>query len=232
MIRWFQSSFFSGALIALVFSSASCGTDHSQVRYLHGAADAPALDVAVDGKTVVTNLLFGTVSPSSGYLSVSAGSHRVEMRDTGTTTDLINSTVSFASGKEYTFLAAGLLAQSNVSAVLLTDDHSAPANGNIKLRLVHISPSVAPVPPDAPGRINIYFLTPGTDITGLSPTIPNLAYTQASAYQEIASGPVEVIVTRTTDQNPIADQTYNPASGQNRTLVFLDTGLLELSDLN
>jgi len=232
MIRILQFSFLSGVFLTLVLFSAGCGTDHAQVRYVHGSTDTGGLDVAVDGKTVVTNLLFGTVSPASGYLTVTAESHRVEMRDTGTTTDRINSTVSFASGKAYTFMATGLVAQSNVSAVLVTDDHSAPGNGDIKLRIVHLSPGVAPAPPNGPGRINVYLVTPGTDISGLSPTIANLAYTQASDYQEIASGPVEVIVTHTTDQIAIADQTYNPAAGQNRTLVLLDTNLLELADLN
>src|SRR5262249_48221599 len=119
-----------------------------------------------------------------------------------------------------------------IAAVLLTDDLSAPTSGNIKLRVVHVAPSIPAVLPDAPGRINVYIVAPGTDITGLSPTIPNLAYTQASPYQEIAAGPLEVIVTLTTNQDHLVDQTYNPASGQNRTLVFLDThALLELSDL-
>jgi len=233
MIRLGKFLPLAAALIALCISFTSCGTDHAQVRYVHGSPDIPSLDVAVDGKTVVTDLAFGTVSPTSGYLPVDAGTRRVEMRDTGTTNDEINSTISFASGKAYTLIASGLQAQSNIAVVLLTDDLSAPTSGNIKLRITNVAPSIEAVLPDTIGRINIYIVAPGTDITGLSPTIPNLAYTQASLYQEIAAGPVEVIVTKITDQVPLADQTYNPASGQNRTLLFLDTfALLELSDLN
>jgi hypothetical protein len=231
MIRSLRLLLFASAFALAVFS-ASCGTDHAQVRYVHASADTAGLDVAIEGKTVVTDLLFGTVSPASGYLTVTAGSRRVEMRDTGTTNDQINSTVGFATGKAYTLIASGLQAQNNISAVLLTDDHSAPASGHVRLRIVHVAPGILPAPPNGPGPVNVYIVAPGTDITGLSPTIPNLAYTQASAYQEIAAGAVEVIVTKTTDQIPIEDQTYNPAAGQNRTLVLLDTNLLELADLN
>ncbi len=232
MVRPLSFLLFAGAVFALAVFSASCGTDHAQVRYVHASTDTAGLDVAVDGKNVVTDLTFGNVSPASGYLALTAGSRRVELRDTGTTTDVINSTVSFATGKAYTLIASGLQAQSNIAAVLLTDDHSAPGSGNIKVRIVHVRPGVPPVTGSTPGPVDVYIVAPGTDITGLAPTIPNLAYTQASAYQEIAAGPVEVIVTKTPDQKSIADQTYNPAAGQNRTLGLLDTNLLELADLN
>jgi len=220
----------AAVLVVLGFSLASCGTDHAQVRYVHGSPDALNLDVAVDGKTVVTDLAFGTVSPASGYLTLSAGSRRVEMRDTGTTTDEINSTISFASGKAYTLIASGL--QASIAGVLLTDDHSAPSSGNAKLRVVHVAP-------DLSLRLDIYIVPAGTDITGMSPTVTGLAFTQATLYQTIAAESTEVIVTETTDQVPIIDQTFDLTSGQNRTLVLLDnaggspvTSLVEMADLN
>ncbi len=220
------------ALGTLGIFATSCGTDHSKVRVVHASPDSPAIDVAVDGKTVVTNLAFGGVSPATGYLTVTAGNRKVEVRATGTTTDLINSNVSFGSGKEYTVLASGFAA--NIAAIVLTDDNSAPASGNFKLRIVHASPSAPAI------NLDVYVVAPGTDITGVSPTISSLAYGQASGYQTAAAASTEVIITAAGNKTPIIDQTYDLTAGQIRTLVVLDNAPggsvnpipLELADLN
>ncbi|MFY9559870.1 MAG: DUF4397 domain-containing protein [Terriglobales bacterium] len=219
------------ALGTLGVFTTSCGTGHSKVRLVHASPDAPNVDVAVDGKTVVTDLAFGGVSPASDYLTVTAGTRKVEVRTTGTTTDLINSNVSFGSQKAYTVLASGFLA--NIAAIVLTDDNSAPANGNFKLRIVHVSPS-------GPASVDVYVVPPGTDITGVTPTISSLAYGQASGYQTAAAASTEVIITAAGNKTAIIDQTYNLTAGQVRTLVVLDNAPggsvnpipLELPDLN
>lgn len=223
-------------LVFLVALCAGCGTDHARVRFVHASPDAGNLDVLVDGTDVVTDQPFNSVSPASGYLTVAAGTRTVEEQSTGTTDDLINSTVGFGTDKAYTLIATGLQADASIVAVQLTDDLASPGSGT-KLRVVHVAHSVPPVPPDTIGRVDIYIVAPGTDITGMSPTVPHLGYTQASAYQSLAAGMQEVIITKTTDQTPIADQTFDLASGQNRTLVVLDDGagvsafsFLELAD--
>ena len=219
------------ALGTLGIFATSCGTDHSKVRVVHASPDSPAIDVAVDGKTVVTNLAFGGVSPATGYLTVTAGNRKVEVRATGTTTDLINSNVSVGSGKEYTVLASGFAA--NIAAIVLTDDNSAPTNGNFKLRIVYASPS-------GPASVDVYLVAPGTDITNVTPTVSSLAYGQASGYQTAAAASTEVIITAAGNKASIVDQTYDLTAGQIRTLVVLDNAgggsvnpiPLELADLN
>jgi hypothetical protein len=222
--------------------AASCGTDHSKVRVVQASPDAPNVDVAVDGKTVATNLGFGSVSPASGYLTVTAGNRKVEVRTTGTTTDLINSNVSFGSGKEYTTIASGFVTPPSnpnvvgIAAVVLTDDNSAPASGNVKLRVVHDAPGNG-----VPISLDVYIVAPGGDTSG-SPTISNLAYGQASAYQSVSptNGQVQVIFTTAGDKNPVINQTYNLTAGQIRTLVTVNvqagftmaTTPLVLPDLN
>jgi hypothetical protein len=235
------------ALGTLSIFATSCGTDHSKIRLVHASPDSQPVDVAVDGKTVVTNLAFGGVSPATGYLTVTAGNRRVEVRATGTTADLINSNVSFGSGKEYTAIASGFMTPPpnndptvvGIAAVVLTDDNSAPTSGNVKLRLVHDAPWDG-VPPNPP-NLDVYIVTPGTDISGMSPTISNLAYGQASSYQSVAPSSNQVIFTLAGEKTPIINQTYNAlAAGQIRTLVTVNvqggltmaTTPLELSDLN
>ena len=219
-------------VLGLIFFAvllANCGSDHAQTRFVHASPDTGPQDILVDGKTVVTALGFGSVSPATGYLTVTGGTRRVETRDTGTTTDRINSSVGFGSGKAYTVIASGLKA--SIAAILLTDDHAAPPTGNFKLRVVHVAP-------DLSSTLDFYIVPTGTDITGISPTVASLGYGQASAYQSMTAGSTDVVVTEAGSKTSKILQSYNLTAGQNRTLLLIDNGapatasLLELSDLN
>ena len=108
MSRATRSAVLLLAVATLGILETNCGTDHSQVRFVQASPDANPQDVAADGKTVATALAFGSVSPASDYVVLSAGTRRIETRDTGTTTDLINSTIALASQKKYTLLIVGL----------------------------------------------------------------------------------------------------------------------------
>lgn len=219
------------ALVAAAAVVGSCGSDHAQLRFVHASPDTVPLDILVDGKTITANLGFGSTFPASGYQSVNAGTRRVQERDTGTTDDEINSTISFGSGKNYTLIASGLNA--SIAAVLLTDDSSAPASGKVKVRVAHLAP-------DLTDRLDFYVVPAGTVITGTTATVPGLSYTQASSYQTLDAGNIELIVTETTDQAPILDVTFALAAGQNRTFLLLDNGVangsvpsfVTLADLN
>ena len=173
-----------------------CGGTHASMRFVHASPDAPNVDVAVDGKTVATNLPFTSVSPGSGYLTITAGNRLIEVRPTGTATDLVNaSNVGFSSHQQYTVFFTGLV-NGNPPTLrqtinLVTDDNSAPQAGNIKLRVFHA------VRASGPAHLDIYIVAPNTDITNLSPTISTLAYQQASGYQNVAAASYEIIMTAT-----------------------------------
>ena len=230
MSRATRSAVLLLAMATLGFLGTNCGTDHSQVRFVQASPDANPQDIAADGKTVATNLAFGSVSPASDYVVLSAGTRRIETRDTGTTTDLINTTIAFASQKTYTLLVSGKISDKSIAAVLKTDDNSAPPSGNVKLRFIHDAPDadvLGPVP------VDVYIVAPGTDITGLSPTIASLGYQQASNYQTLPAATYEVIVTVAGDPTRVLidKAPYDLAAGQIRTLVSVDVaGGAEISD--
>lgn len=237
MLRVLRILLLVSAAAAFGVLTTGCGTDHSQVRMVHAVSDGANVDVAIDGKTVVTNLAFDNVSPATGYLTVTAGNRKVEVRDTGTTTDRINSTVSLSSGKQYTIIASGFVTPPPpVAAIVLTDDNSAPTSGNVKLRVVQAAPGDGVTPP----TLDVYIVAPGTDISGMAPTISSLAFGQASAYQTTAPTSNQVIFTAAGDKTPVINQTLTLAAGQIRTLVTVNvqggltmaTTPLELSDLN
>jgi hypothetical protein len=227
------------AISALGIFAASCGTDHSQVRFVNASPDIGSnVDINVDSKSVATDLAFGGVAPGSGYLTVHAGNRTVQAFVTGTTTPaLIDSNMNFSSQKQYTVLVSGL-ANSNpptIAALLKTDDNTAPTSGNIKLRVINNSFA-------GPALLDVYVVSPGTDIGGLTPNIASLALQQASDYQSLTAATYEVIVTDSADgsKTRLIDQSYPLAAGQIRTLVVLDvlgggalsTVPLVLNDLN
>jgi hypothetical protein len=190
--------------------TAGCGTDHGRVRVVHASPDAPNVDVLVDGKKVLTNVSYKTASP---YLTLETGSRKVQVRATGTSIDAIAATATIASHKDYTILAVGKLAA--ISALALQDDNSAPAAGQIKLRVIHASPSA--------GNVDVYVVAPGTDITTVTATLSNLAFKTASAYLSVAAGSYEVIVTAPGSKVSVIDSgSLTFTAGQIRTVVALD----------
>jgi hypothetical protein len=195
---------------ATLFTTA-CGDEHrSRLRVVHASPDAPNVDVLVDGKTVVTNAPYET---ASAYLKVGSGTRHVEVRANGGTADVIDAKPDFSPNRDYTILAVDTLA--NIAPLVLTDDNTAPASGQIKLRLVHASPSAGPV--------DIYVEAPGTDIASVSPTLTNVAFKTASDYLAVAAGSYEVFITHTGSKAIAIDSgTLALSAGQIRTAIALD----------
>jgi hypothetical protein len=73
------------------------------------------------------------------------------------------------------------------------------------------------------GSADVYIVTSGTSIAGMTPTVSNLAYQAASGYQSFAAGSYQVVFTPPGQQLPvIASSAQSFASGQVRTVVALD----------
>jgi Domain of unknown function (DUF4397) len=191
-----------------------CGTDHARVRFMDASPNTPNLDVLVGGKTVVTN---GAYESVTSYLKLDSGTRRFEVRATGTSTDLIDTKATLAAHQDYTFLAVNALPITPVMLVplALIDDNSAPASGQVKVRLIQASPSA--------GSVDVYLVAPGTDITTVSPTVTSLAYQVATSYQSLTAGSYEVFVTPTGSKAKLLDSgTLTLTAGQIRTGVILD----------
>lgn len=197
-------------VVGATIFTAGCGdSGHAQLRVVHASPDAPNVDVLVDGKTVLTNVAYET---ASNYLTVGAGSRKIEVRATGTSQDVISATVSLSRNKYYTVLAVDKLA--NITPLVLTDDNTPPASGQIKLRLVHASPTAGPV--------DIYVEAPGAGVTG-SPTLTNVPFKAASSYLAVPAGSYEAYVTPTGTKTVALDSgSLSLSAGQIRTAVALD----------
>jgi len=180
------------------------------VQVVHASPDAPNVDVLVDGAIVLTNVPY---KAASGYLSVPAGTRNVKVRATGTTTTVIDADLPLSAGMSYTVMATGPVA--SIQALVLTDDLSNPAAGNVKLRLVHAAPS-APT-------VDIYVTAPGADISALAPTLAGVPFRGYSDYLEVPAGSYQVRVTPAGTKTVALDTgTLAVAAGQIRTGVALD----------
>jgi len=206
---------FSLLIAATTLFTSACGSSgKANLRVVHASPDAPNVDVVVNGKTVLTNVAYET---ASNYLSVTDGSQHIQVRPTGTTTNVIDTTLPLANKSYATALAVGKVSDSSLTALALTDDNTPPASGQIKLRLVHASPSAGPV--------DIYVEAPGTDITQptVTPTLSNVPFKAVSNYLAVPAGSYEVYITPTGTKTIAIDSgAVTLTAGQIRTAVALD----------
>ena len=205
------------AFALLASSLFACGDDeaiapstNAQVRVVHASPDAPNVDVLVDNAVVLSNVPF---KAASNFLAVPAGSRNVKVRAAGTSTTVIDANAPLTADKAYTIIATGRVA--SIAPLVLEDNLTNPAAGNIKLRLVHGSPTA--------GNVDIYVTAPGADINTATPTVPNVAFRAASGYLEVPAGTYRVRITPVGSKTVAIDvNNVTLTSGQIRTAVAVD----------
>jgi hypothetical protein len=219
--------FAASALTAACSDDNTSPTAEARVRVVHASPDAPEVDVLVDDAEVLGDVPYLT---ASDYLGVPAGGRNVKVNAAGSTTTVIDADVSLVDGTDYTVIASGLLAA--IEPIVLEDDNSAPAAGNVKVRAIHGAPS-------APA-VDIYVTAPGADLAAETPALSNVEFGVVADYIEAPAGDYQVRVTPTGTKTVVIDSgVLTLASGQVRTAIAVDaTGggapfdLLLLEDLN
>jgi hypothetical protein len=97
----------------------------------------------------------------------------------------------------------------------LTDDNSAPASGDFKLRIINASPDF--------GNLDAYITAPGAGISGATPSVNSLGFQAASSYQSLVAGSYEVYFSFAGQQVIAVDSgQFTFTAGQVRTLVLVD----------
>ena len=178
---------------------------------MNAVPDESSLDVLVDSTSVSSNLAYGT---STGYQSVKSGSHQVAIEPSGSSTALLQQSVTFASGSDTTIISYNF--SQSVADMVLADNNSAPASGDFKVRIVNASPNLGPV--------DVYIVTPGTDLNTVSPTLSNLAFGSVAGYQSLAVGSYEIVLTSVGQKQKAIDTgSLTLSSGQVRTLVGINS---------
>ncbi|MEF8819982.1 MAG: DUF4397 domain-containing protein [Haloferacaceae archaeon] len=174
----------------------------AMVRVAHMSPNAPNVDVAVDGSTVLEDVAFGAVS---GYLEVPAGERQVTITAAGGGPTVFEGAVSVAAGAAYTVAAAGEVgdgADEPFAPLVLEDDNAAPGDDTARLRVVHASPDA-----------------PAVDVTAASSgdaLFDGVAFGE-SGYVEVPAGDYTVQLrgdTEANDGDVVASYDLNLAGGQ------------------
>jgi len=199
----------------------------ARVRVVHASADAPQVDISVDGAEVLGDVPFGV---GSDYLKLLGDTYNIDVAASASSTSVINADLMFDSGMDYTIAAVNSL--NNIEPLVLLDDNTPPAAGNVKVRLIHAAPSA--------GLVDIYITSPGADISAINPAINDFNFKDNSGYLQVPEGDYRVRVTLANTKTVAIDTgTLSLSSGQIRTAFALDPvpgsshfGVLLLSDLN
>ena len=203
-------------ILGTVLFTTACGNDaRARVRVVHASPDAPNVDVLLDNKVVLTNVAYQTASP---YLTIKAGQHTAKINPTGSTSSVITAQATFAGRTDTTILAVGKVAGTGdqaLTALVAVDDNTPPTSGNVKVRVIHASPSA--------GNVDIYVTAPAAVLT--TPTLGNVSYKTVSSYLSVPVGDYEIRVFPAgspTTGTPVIDATATFTAGQIRTVVALD----------
>ncbi|ABF43137.1 hypothetical protein Acid345_4137 [Candidatus Koribacter versatilis Ellin345] len=176
-----------GMLFAAACGGGSSKTTTSELRVVNAVYDSffagGGYDVLVDTSAFSTALAY---KGASNYTSVASGSHQVEVRNTGTTADLINQTISVTGGSSYTYVIAG--SGINPAGLLLTDTTTAATSGNIQFRIVNGNPNF--------GAMDVFFVAPGTDLFSVTANDANLGPGATGGYHTVPAGTYAIYITQ------------------------------------
>ncbi|PMC39119.1 hypothetical protein CJ195_04045 [Bacillus sp. UMB0899] len=148
------------------------GEQNAFIRLFHASPDTSGVDVYVNGKKSISNLVF---EETTDYLSLPAGRYTLEVYPTGeTTSPILKEQLSLTRNTYYTAAATGLL--NNITLSFFIDKPYVSRN-QAKIRFSHLSPDASNVDIAVQGG-NILFQNVSyervTDYLTLSPMTVNL----------------------------------------------------------
>jgi uncharacterized protein DUF4397 len=185
--------------------SIGCGSSSAHVRLTNALPSQSNLAMLIDGNSLAGPVTYGS---ASGYAPVGSGSHHLQIEASGTTTILIDQTISLGSG-DNTVLAT------NSGAMVLADSTSTPSSGDISIRAINASSTL--------GTADVYIVSSNTDIATVNPTDSNVAFSAATSYQTVAAGSYVVIFTQPGQKVPvISSSSLSFTAGQVRSVMSLD----------
>ena len=189
-----------------------------RLRFVNAIPDPTKVpvNVLVAGLPFAVNLAYAAFAPAAAnpYFPVLEGEQPLAVRRTAdTSVKVLDMTVTILSQADYTVLAIGPAA--TVTGLLLRDDNTVPAAGQIKLRVVNASPST--------DSVDVYVTAPAASIALIQPTLGGLAFQKASNYLELPAASYQVRFTTKRTKTVVRDITIAVlTAGAIRTVVLLD----------
>jgi hypothetical protein len=193
-----------------------------RMRFVNAVANATTADrvnVSVDGVPMGVNLGYGTiagVSVATPYNAVYGGNRRfVVTRTADPTVTVLDAQVAITADTSQTVYAT--LQGTTASAFVTLDNLELPTGSQVKLRAVHLAPSM--------GNVDVYVTAPNADITTATPQFANVAPRSATAYLTLARATYQMRFTTAGTKTVLLSATVTPPAGTVpiiRTVVALD----------
>lgn len=138
---------------------------YAKVLVTHASPNAPGVDLLVDNSKQNTAAL--SFPSNTGYLQVEAGTRNIKVNVSGTSTTVINADLALSKDQNYSVFAIDSV--SKISALVLTDDLTAPASGKAHVRFVHLSPNAPAVDVALAGGAVVFGNKAFKDYTAFTP---------------------------------------------------------------
>lgn len=173
------------------------GLQNPEIHFVNAVPGSPNLDFFVNGSPLQTNIAYKGVT---NFANINTGATTVSYAATGTTTALASGSFpDVAKGHEYTVVAVPAVSGGSIG---LIDDPFDKGLLSNSARVRSFNASV-----NAP-NVDIYLVAPGTDISGVSPTLAGAAFgnpVPASGQDSIylSGGTYEAVVTASGSKTPV-----------------------------
>lgn len=181
----------------------------SHLRFVQAVPNAPAVDMLVDATPRAAALGYGA---ATGFLRVEAGDRRVQMRQSGTTTMLMDLTTPVEFPRAYTVVSTGRL--NDIEPLVAPDTASIPLTGEMKLRVVQAAPSL--------GSVDVYVTDPTVSLAGATPVFQDLPFRGNSEYVVLPVGNLRIRITTAGTRTSLVDLTRLFGERMMRTVVVTD----------
>ena len=231
-----------GVLCIVAAIAAACSTEEApgpfeptgptgRVRLVNVITDATRgrVNANLEGLVFTVDLQYAQAAPANlpapataPYAAVYSGNRSFVLKRTADTAVTVATfPFTIADSQDRTVYAVGGVGGSAITSVVTTDDNTAAAAGQTRLRIVNMSPTA--------GAVDVFVTAVGADLATATASATNLAYQAASAYFTVPAGAYQVraVPAGTAPANRAASVSINLAtttfvSATGRTIVLAD----------
>jgi len=183
---------------------------NAQFRIGHFSPNAPAVDIHVNGESLVEDVSFGTLS---NYTDVEAGTYEIDVVPAAGGDAVLSATLDLDSDMSYSILAINAL--EDIEALVLTDEQPAVEASDARLRFVHLVPDA-----------------PAVDVWGEgTPLCENVAFGDSSPFATVEADAYDIDVRPAGSEDSVLSLSDVNFEGATSYTVFA-TGMLEDGSLD
>lgn len=200
----------SFGIVVSLFALAACDSSNNNNRdrdfnlqVLHGSPDAPAVNVLLDGDTVLSDFDY---KDGSGWVSLREGTYEVQVDGILPSGDAtVIGPVDLTFDREMTYTIAAVNGVANIEPVVIAQSNEDVSAGSARLFVLHAA-AAAPT-------VDVFVTAPGADLTAEAP-VGTFDFKGTIGPAEVAAGDYQIRVT---------------AAGDPTAVVF-DSGTVPLND--